>query len=415
MTDSFAIPPAAAPANRSKAVAPDSEQVRQHIHALQKRVPDRVAVRTLGLSGQGRPIDAVTLTDASVNDTLKQNVLILAGQHGNEESARSVALALMDELVAEAHRDTLRQQRIVVMPNVNPDGAEADSYGTPDGVRPNLDHGPGGPTIPEARAVAQVAAELTPDAFVDLHARGHAGCSYDMVLYPPTRPDTEDDNIFHAIAADMTAAGERAGLPHVTHPLSWWRTSSGHARSTTALAYQQFKSIVMLTESTEHDEVHYPRDLTARVGVARLQALLAYGNRRHPKCPYPGYPNQLVLGMWSSGVVALGATAAARRHSRVGIWRQGDRFHKLRLRLPEEAMRKTLAIEYDGPTLETGVGLMIRAAGRHAIASVRRDGRPMSPGDADGYFAYHDEVSTFVIAAVPVLGPGRCTIDVEFE
>jgi hypothetical protein len=397
----------------SAAVSPTSQEVRDHLRSLAERAGDLATVRTVGTSGQGRPIEAVALTDPSAPDDAKQHVMILAGQHGNEESGRQVALDLMDLLVDKAQRPILRQQKIVVMPNVNPDGAEADSYETPDGIRPNMDHGLSGPATPEGRAVEDVAYALVPDVFVDMHARGHAGCSYDMVLYPQTRSYTEDDNTFHAIAADMVAAGERAGLPHITHPLAWWTEPPQDVGSTTAFAYRNFKSIVMLTESAEHNELHYPRELTSRVGVARVMALLAWGNQHHPRQPWPGYPNNPVLGMSSLGVVSVGTTAAARRASRVELWRQHRSFKSFRVVLPEHAERKSVLVEYAGPTLELGAGVMVRVTGSKPVRSVTWDGVALSPSHTDGWFSYRDEVSTFVVAARPTLASGSYVMNVE--
>ena len=107
------------------------------------------------------------------------------------------------------------------MPNVSPDAAEANTYETPAGVKPNLDHGPSGPATPEGRALEAIAREFQPDVYVDLHGRGHAGCSYDMVLFPGSRAYTEDENILYSIARRMVAAGEKSGIPHVMHPLTW--------------------------------------------------------------------------------------------------------------------------------------------------------------------------------------------------
>ncbi len=394
-------------------VSPTSREVRHFLEQLQQDAGGLASVRTVALTAMDRPIDAVTLTDPSVSDDLKQTVLIVAGQHGNEESGRLVALRLMTHLLDDAQRGTLRKQKIVIMPNVNPDGAEADSYETPDGVRPNMDHGLDGPTTPEGRAVEEVAFELSPDVFVDMHARGHAGCSYDMVLYPQTKTYTEDDNTFHAIAADMVAAGERAGLPHISHPLAWWTEPPADVASTTAFAYRNFKSIVMLTESTEDNRHHYPRELTAKVGVARIMALLAWGNRRHPKQRYEGYPNSPVLGMNSRAMVPVGATAAARRRSRIDIWRHRSAVTSIQSILPEPPRLKTVMVTYDGPMLEHGGGVMIRAAGHRDVACVRWSGRELSPSDTDGFYAYRDEASTFVVAAAPVLVPGTWTVEVE--
>ncbi|MEX0745277.1 MAG: M14 family zinc carboxypeptidase [Phycisphaeraceae bacterium] len=398
-------------ASNTRPVPPTTEDVQRRLADLARREPDRVHVRTVERSGEGRPIDAVTVTDPSISDSLKQHVLLVAGQHGNEESARLVALELLDHLLADAQRDTLRRQKIVVIPNVNPDGAINDTYETPGGIKPNMDHGPAGSTTPEGRAVECIASEMCPDVFVDIHARGHAGCSYDMVLYPQTKAYTEDDNLFHEIAAEMIAAGERAGLPHITHPLAWWVEPSDDASSTTAYAYGNFKSIVMLTESAEGNEHAYPQALTARVGVARIMALLAWGDRKHPKLYYAGYPNGLVLGMFSTALMAAGETPAARRRSRVAIWQQRDAFRSLNARLPERRDHKTVVAEYAGPTLHHGVGLMLRAAGHREVAEVRCRGRELRPSEVDGYYTYRDATSTYVVAVLPTLEAGAWDVE----
>src|SRR5688572_18494673 len=69
--------------NRDQApVSPTSDEVRERLVVVQAKHPRSVTVRTVGQTAQGRPIDATTVTDTSVPDTDKQNVLIVAGQHG---------------------------------------------------------------------------------------------------------------------------------------------------------------------------------------------------------------------------------------------------------------------------------------------------------------------------------------------
>lgn len=394
---------------------PRSAEVEAFVGELAGLDPRRVSVETVQRTASGRPIQAVTLTDPDVDAALKQHVLIAAGQHGNEESARLVAVELCRELLTEPRRELLRRQKIVVMPNVNPDGAEDDSYATPEGVKPNLDHGPTGPTTPEAKALQQVAASLMPDVYIDMHARGHAGCSYDMVLYPQTKTYTEDDNLFHQIAGEMAEAGERAGLPHITHPLTWWTPPPGDDASSTLWAYRTFKSIVMLTESAEDNDHAHPQALTARVGVARVLALLERGNTRHPKLHYDGYPNDPVLGMFSVAIVSVGDTAERRRRSRVEIWQNHADFHAVRPELPEASDYKKITVDYAGPTLTRGVGVLVRVAGRRGVAAVRWNGRRLDPSQTDGFYSYHDGVSTFVVAAIKSLDAGTWELEVELD
>ena len=395
------------------AAHPDSAEVVAHVRALRARHPRLVSVRALARTAAGRPILGVTVADPAARPTGRQHVLVTAGQHGNEESGRLVALALLDWLVSPAAAETRGHQRIVVLPNVNPDGAEADSHGTPSGVSPNLDHGPGGARSPEGRAVELAAERLQPELYVDLHARGHSGCSYDMVLYPWTRNYTEDDNLCHAVAADAAAAGERAGVPHVTHPLTWWSPDVDEP-STTLYMYRRFKSLVMLTENAESNEFSYPATVRAASGLARLKALLAWGNRRHPKLPYAGYPNLLVAGMFSCGVLAVGRDAAARRRSRVAAWREVAAFERVARRNPEPPLAKTLEIKYTGRPLRA-IGFVLAAAGRLAPAAATWNGRALRRSETDGWFSWRDGRVTYAAIAVRNLPPGEHEATVQFR
>lgn len=390
---------------------PGPRDIEKHVLELRRRHPRMATVDEVGRSSQGRPILAVTVTDPDSPDDDKQHALIVAGQHGEEETARATALALLDWLVSPAAAATRRRQKIAVMPCVNPDGAEADSHLTAAGIAPNLDHGPGGARSPEGIAVEKVAYELEPELFIDMHARGFAGCSYDMVLYPATLPYTEDDNLFHALAADMARAGEAAGIPHMTHPLTWpgWGGDDPAEPSTTLFAYRRFKSMVMLTESSESNACAYPMSMRVKAGLARLRCALAWGNRRHPRLAHGGYPCSLVAGMFLSGIVAVGATAAGRRRSRIEAWRNRAGFAKLDRRIPEEDRVKRLTLHYTGPALAQPVGIQSFAAGRLKVVSVMLDGQP---ADAIAR-TWHDRCATLTVVPVERLQPGEHELEIR--
>ncbi len=397
--------------------APSNDAVRARIALLARRHPDRVRVQSIGQTQQGRSIDQVLITDPRQSPDSKQHILIAAGQHGNEESARLVALKLMDFLLSANGRPTLARQLVAILPNVSPDAAAADSYVTPAGIKPNLDHGPDGPVSPEARALQSVAESLMPEAFVDIHARGHAGCSHDMVLFPPARPYTEDEHLLHCIARDMADEGERSGIPHVVHPLTWpgWGGPDLDGPSSTLWMYRQYKSLVFLTENAEHNTVSYPQRMRAASGVGRLKALLSVGNQRDPHLYYPGYPCQCAVGMFHGGVVAIGSSAAKRRASRVALWRHRENFQTFAPVLPEVFQGKTLQVSYTGPTLATGAGFQVRVAGRWHVREVRINGRRLAGQEADGFVTWHDRHTTYAIAALPELVRGDYEIVFRFQ
>jgi hypothetical protein len=398
------------------AVSPTSGEVERHVRNLAARYPRLISIEEAGRTDEGRPILAVAVTDPDTSADDRQHVLIIAGQHGNEESGRMVALALLDWLVTEEANALRARQRIVVMPNVNPDGADQNLHKTPRGVSPNLDHALTGAVSPEGKAVEKIAAALEPEVFVDMHARGGAGCSYGMVLYPRPRVYTEDDYLLHAIADEMARAGEQAGLPHVTHPLTWpgWGGDPSDEASTTLFAYRNFKSLVLLTEAPESDTFSPSAALRTRSGLATLKRLLAYGQTRHPFLRYDGYPCGLI-GMRYAGVAAVGRTATERRRSRIALWKNADGFKSFRATLPEEATVKRLAFEYTGAPVPEGAGLQFRSNGRMAVDSVTLDGRTLAPSETDGYGTWQDECSTFVVVALPKLEPRTYHVEIRFQ
>lgn len=392
---------------------PGPQEIENRVHELRRNHPSLLLIDEAGRSTQGRPILAVTVTDPATPDDDKEHALIIAGQHGDEETPRATALALLEWLVSPAAAATRRRQKIVVMPCVNPDGAEADSHLTATGIAPNLDHGPDGPRSPEGMAVEKIAYQLEPELFVDMHARGFAGCSFDMVLYPATRPYTEDDNIFHAVAARMALAGEKAGIPHMTHPLTWpgWGGDDPDEPSTTLFAYRRFKSLVMLTESAESNAWAYPMPLRVKAGLARVRCALDFGNRRYPRLPHAGYPCALVAGMFLSGIVAMGDTAARRRQSRIEAWRHRDAFTKLERCTPEQDRIKKLLLHYNGPPLRHPVGVQTFAAGRLRLTAAAFDQKDLAATAQ----TWHDGCATLTVIPVEHLAPGTHEIEVRYN
>ena len=357
------------------------------------------------------------LTDPRTDPADKQHVLVVAGQHGNEETARRVALRLIDHLLSTTARTLLERQTFGILPNLSPDAAAHDSYTTPAGIKPNLDHATGGAVSPEARAFESIARQWQPELYVDLHARGHAGCSHDMVLFPPSKPYTEDETILHATARRMAEHGERSGIPHVVHPLTWpgWGGHDLDQPSSTLWTYRQFKSMVFLTENSEHNEVAYPPEQRARSGVGRLKPLLAMGNARHPSLFYPGYPCGLPVGMFHAGIAAVGATARGRRASRLAIWRQAGAFERVAPILPERPDEKIIQLHYTGTPIREGAGVQVRVANRRAVREVRFNGRTLRPGEPEGFVSWHDRHTSFAMAVLPELVAGEHEVVFRFE
>jgi len=396
--------------------SPTGAEIKARLLKLVERRPDKISVRNVLDSVEGRPIWAATVTDPSVRAADKQHALIIAGQHGNEESGRMVAMATIDWLLSKAGAETRRKQKVVVMPNVNPDDAVRDANGK-EGTNPNRDHPPEGATTPPGQAVEIVARELEPEMFLDCHSRGYAGCSHDMTLFPFLREYTEDDYLIHRIAADMDAAAERSGIPQVTHPLTFSGWGSDHLDEylAVAYAYRNFKSIPMLIENSESNEHIYPLANRRASGLEKVKALLGWGNRRYPKLQHAGYPCGLVSGFFRIGLVAVGKTAETRRRSRLAIWHNIETIRRIGSRRPEPLLERQLTLKYSGKPLGAGVGVQFQAFGRLGVRSATCNGRRLRKSEIHGYATWRAAGTTFIVVALDDFRRGTYDIRVTLK
>ena len=96
----------------------------------------------------------VEVTDWRVSDEDKQVVVLLGGTHGSEEAGRLVSMAVMEWLASGEPYMSLRNQKFVIFPCVNPDGSIADSYHNAQDINIYTSYGEGGePTSHEGRII----------------------------------------------------------------------------------------------------------------------------------------------------------------------------------------------------------------------------------------------------------------------
>ncbi|MCP4108694.1 MAG: murein peptide amidase A [Desulfobacteraceae bacterium] len=128
--------------------------------------------RTIGKSGRNRPIKSVVIGHG------KDTVLFIGTVHGNERAGTPLIWRLAGYL--GCHPRLVRGRKIVLLPMVNPDGAELDSRYNAHGVDLNRNfatanrinkrrHGFKALSEPETRAIVQAIKQCSPDRIVVFH------------------------------------------------------------------------------------------------------------------------------------------------------------------------------------------------------------------------------------------------------
>jgi len=105
------------------------------------QVSSIVKVEIIGTSAEGRNIYALEFSSSVFgSDSAKAKVLLLAQQHGNEQSGKEGALLLAAELIKPENQYLLAQMDVAIIPQMNPDGSELNKRRNGNNMDLNRNH-----------------------------------------------------------------------------------------------------------------------------------------------------------------------------------------------------------------------------------------------------------------------------------
>ncbi len=123
----------------------------------------------VGVSGEGRPIEALAFRLGKVADGPgRMTIMVIGSQHGAAEPAGGEALMVIArELALGDLKPLLDDADIVVLPNANPDGRDLGRRANANRVNINIDFVLAAQA--ETRALKQALARYAPEALLDSH------------------------------------------------------------------------------------------------------------------------------------------------------------------------------------------------------------------------------------------------------
>lgn len=110
-----------------------NQQLYDQLTGIWRRFPEKLQLEQAGSSNEGRPIWLARLGNAE-----KPAVMIITQQHGNEPHGTEATVNLIQQLASGGalSRQVLDNLQVLIVPRVNPDGAERFSRGNMDFTAP---------------------------------------------------------------------------------------------------------------------------------------------------------------------------------------------------------------------------------------------------------------------------------------
>lgn len=171
--------PGLAPNRRAFSTNAEIGQWLQQLTSASGTARSHAFLLSIGSSQRGVPIHAAVFTRATgtspqiLDATNRPTILLVGQQHGDEPASSEALLVIAQELTRGLMQPLLESINVIVVPRANPDGAEAGTRATANGV--DMDHDHLFLNTPEAQALAVLVRDYRPIAVIDAHEFPVAG------------------------------------------------------------------------------------------------------------------------------------------------------------------------------------------------------------------------------------------------
>jgi len=146
------------------------DSLQTFVTSLDGRGP--ITVQRIATSHQGRSIVACLISSSKRygDDTAKLRVMLFAQQHGDEPGGKEALTLLLAKAASNDLHDILSHVDLIVVPQMNPDGAELRQRRTADSIDLNRNHML--LTSPETKGLHDLFGKWWPHVTLDLHEFG---------------------------------------------------------------------------------------------------------------------------------------------------------------------------------------------------------------------------------------------------
>ena len=128
----------------------------------------RIRLDYIAETVQGRKVPVIFISgDKFGKDKSKLKILIFAQQHGNEQSGKEGALLLLEDIASGKFDDFLKHADLMLVPQMNPDGAAVNERRNGNGADLNRNHLI--LTQPEVIGLHNLFNQFLPEATLDVH------------------------------------------------------------------------------------------------------------------------------------------------------------------------------------------------------------------------------------------------------